>query len=45
MENDKIPLDLRPEYVRAKITNRNGRLFASVSPNQVNFVVVEFRYY
>lgn len=34
--NDEIELDMRPEFVRARIISQNGKLLAEVTDNQVN---------
>uniref|UniRef100_T1GX22 Peptidase S1 domain-containing protein n=1 Tax=Megaselia scalaris TaxID=36166 RepID=T1GX22_MEGSC len=34
--NDVIQLDSRPEYVRASVTSKNGKLFAKVNGNQMS---------
>lgn len=36
LENEQLPLDDRPEYVRASITSVNGKLLASVTGNQIS---------
>ncbi|XP_055842565.1 molybdenum cofactor synthesis protein cinnamon-like [Episyrphus balteatus] len=36
LQNDNIDLDPRPEYVRASVTSKNGRLYASVNGNQIS---------
>ncbi|XP_055383017.1 molybdenum cofactor synthesis protein cinnamon [Condylostylus longicornis] len=36
LENEKLQLDPRPEFVRATITSRNGRLYATVTGNQMS---------
>lgn len=36
LENDQLPLDDRPEYVRASIASVNGKLLASVTGNQIS---------
>ncbi|XP_011176971.2 molybdenum cofactor synthesis protein cinnamon [Zeugodacus cucurbitae] len=36
LQNDSIALDPRPEYVRASVTSKNGRLYASVNGSQMS---------
>ncbi|XP_017480889.1 PREDICTED: molybdenum cofactor synthesis protein cinnamon [Rhagoletis zephyria] len=36
LQNDSISLDPRPEYVRASVTSKNGRLYASVNGSQMS---------
>ncbi|XP_067636143.1 molybdenum cofactor synthesis protein cinnamon [Eurosta solidaginis] len=36
LQNDSIPLDPRPEYMRASVTSKNGRLYASVTGSQMS---------
>ncbi|XP_053951907.1 molybdenum cofactor synthesis protein cinnamon [Anastrepha ludens] len=36
LQNDSIKLDPRPEYVRASVTSKNGRLYASVNGSQMS---------
>ncbi|XP_005191663.2 molybdenum cofactor synthesis protein cinnamon [Musca domestica] len=36
LENQSVPLDPRPEYMRATITSRNGQLYASITGNQMS---------
>ncbi|XP_011211785.2 molybdenum cofactor synthesis protein cinnamon [Bactrocera dorsalis] len=36
LQNDSIALDPRPEYVRAAVTSRNGRLYATVNGSQMS---------
>ncbi|XP_075155938.1 molybdenum cofactor synthesis protein cinnamon [Haematobia irritans] len=36
LENQSIPLDPRPEYMRATITSRDGQLYASITGNQMS---------
>ncbi|XP_004520412.1 molybdenum cofactor synthesis protein cinnamon [Ceratitis capitata] len=36
LQNESIALDPRPEYVRASVTSKNGRLYASVNGSQMS---------
>ncbi|XP_037888928.1 molybdenum cofactor synthesis protein cinnamon [Glossina fuscipes] len=36
LDNDKLSLDPRPEYMRASITSKSGRLHASITGNQIS---------
>lgn len=37
--NDEIELDPRPEYARATITSKNGKLFAEITGDQVRVLL------
>lgn len=36
LENESLPLDDRPEYVRATVSSVNGKLLANVTGNQIS---------
>lgn len=46
--NDELHLDPRPEYVRAKVISKQGKLYAEVTGNQVvksSAIVDDYTYF
>lgn len=42
--NDRYDLDSRPEYARATVVSKNGKLYAEITGNQVMLIIIIFKY-